>query len=506
VSSDPLAACEALGDDVQGLTCKAFAHLLSGYAPAACDLFERASFQVVDAVWDLVIRLGHTAASLLAATDDDERRRVARRCLPLAAEADRLGIAWLNRQAHCLLALVGQTEMAADARRRCRADGDQWGEVLAGIFEGAGRLLAGEAPTELLAETASLARSLGAGVLEAIAMAEHAAALFAEEYPDSDDAALSAEAAARRAALPGAQALCHAVLAGCRQQSDEHFRYASILAEECGLGILGLRSAARPIMAKESTARSDTNMNAQPRFDVQIRCFGALEVHRDGIRVDDSALRPRARALLALLALHHPVPVHVDVLIESLWPDADYDAAAHRMQTAVSSLRRLLQGDVTSVSAPGDRTQALVRRGAAYVLQHVGTDLDEFQIQDREAAAAKRDGERSREVAALRRMLSLYDCDLFSEFGPAEWLVRERDRLRLAAADAAERLAELELEAGSHSAAMSVARRGLALDCYRESLWRLAELTAERMADPVAAARLRTQRVKALSELDLCID
>jgi DNA-binding SARP family transcriptional activator len=103
-------------------------------------------------------------------------------------------------------------------------------------------------------------------------------------------------------------------------------------------------------------------------------------------------------------------------------------------------------------------------------------------------------------------MLSLYSGDLLSEFGPAEWLVRERDRLCLAAADAAERLAVLELEAGSLSAAMSVARRGLTLDCYRESLWRLAERAAERMADPVAAARVRAQRAEALSELDLCID
>jgi DNA-binding SARP family transcriptional activator len=222
--------------------------------------------------------------------------------------------------------------------------------------------------------------------------------------------------------------------------------------------------------------------------------------------VDDSELRPRARALLAILALRHPVPVHVDVLIDSLWPDADYDAAAHRMQTAVSSLRRLLQHEAMSEASAGDLPNIVVRRGSAYVLQHARTDLDEFQVEERNAGVARREGDDGREVAALRRLLSLCTGDLLSEFGPAEWLVRERDRLRLAAADAAERLVELELAAGNLSAAMSVARHGLTLDCYRESLWRLAESTAERMADPAAAARVRAQRIEALSELDLCID
>ena len=504
VSADPVAECAGLDDDVEGLTCQAIAHLLSGHATAARELFERASVHVVDAIWDLGIRVGHTAACLLAAGDDEERRRVARRCLPLAAEADRLGVTWLNRQAHALLALVGETEIAGEARRRCQSDGDPWGEVLAGIFESAGRLLDGEAPTDLSADTSALARSLGAGSLEAIAMAEHAAALLASQYPDTADAALSAEAAARRAGLPGAQALCHKVLGGCRPQSEEHLRYATMLADECGLGILRVApEPAAPTAPQHSESAESIDEDAVS--GVQICSFGGLEVRRDGRRMDDTELRPRSRALLAVLALQHPQPLHVDVLIEALWPDAEYDAAAHRMQTAVSSLRRFLQqhGDAES---PGSHPGALVRRASAYVLEHVRTDVDEFQALERRARSARLNDDRAAEMTALRGMLALYQGDLLPEFGSAEWLVRERDRLRLLAADAAERQAEVELEAGNVSTAMSIARRGLDFDCYRESLWRLAELTAESMDDHVAAARVRAQHAAVLSELDVCID
>jgi DNA-binding SARP family transcriptional activator len=501
VAAEPLSECRELGDDVAGLSCKATAFLLAGHVAKSRELFESASLRVEDPSWDLAIRVGQTAAALLATRDAEERRFVARRCLPLAAEADRLGIAWLNRQAHCLLALVGQTDLAREARCRCRADNDRWGEVIAGLFEGAGRLIAGEAPIELLTETATLARSLGAGVLETVAMAELSLALTVAEYPDAAETALTAEAMARRGGIPGAQVLCHLALSRCTQQPAEHARYASMLAEECGLGI------AREI-GHGSTRSAEDEAAPVGQGDltpgVRLRCFGGFEVWREGRRMSEGVLRPRARSLLAILALHHPTPVHVDVLIESLWPEADYEAASHRMQTAISSLRRALQGGREGgVAGPGNR---LIRRGAAYVLVDTSTDLDEFQHLKLVADAARAQGNRPQEAEALRTMLALYGGDLLSEFGPAEWLVRERERLRLLAADTAERLAEFELQAGSASTAMAIANRGLSIDCYRESLWRLAERTAERTSDRVAAASLRARRDAVMLELDICID
>ena len=58
---------------------------------------------------------------------------------------------------------------------------------------------------------------------------------------------------------------------------------------------------------------------------------------------EDSA-KPMERALLHLLSLRVGEAVHREALIETLWPDADPEAGLHRLQVAVSSLRRLLAG------------------------------------------------------------------------------------------------------------------------------------------------------------------
>ncbi len=499
VAAEPLSECGGHPDDSSGLSAQAMGCFLAGHVQKACELFEAASLHVNEASLDLAIRVGRTAATMFAARDANERGIEARRCLSLAAEADRLGIPWLNRQAHSLLALVGETDIAGEARRRCQSDNDQWGQICAGLLEGVGRLLAGEAPLDLLTETATLARAMGAGVLESVAMAALSFALTEVEYPDASATALAAEAMSRRAGATGAQALSHLALSRCSQQAAEHARYAAALAEECGLGVvhqLADRLATDP-------ARPERVISAQAE-DVQLRCFGGFGVWRNGARMDNENVRPRARSLLAILALHHPNPVHAEVLVESLWPDTEYETALHRMQTAISSLRRALMPE-GSDGAIGARNP-LVRRGSAYLLEGCTSDVDEFEAAGRAAETARVQGNSSAEAEALRRMLAAYNGDLLSEFGPAEWLVRDRERLRLMAADAAERLAEIELAAGRTSNAMTIANRGLNIDCYRESLWRLAEWTAEHSSDRAAAARVRSRRDAVLSELDICVD
>jgi DNA-binding SARP family transcriptional activator len=216
-----------------------------------------------------------------------------------------------------------------------------------------------------------------------------------------------------------------------------------------------------------------------------LQCFGGLLARRDGALVDHSSLRPRVRALLAILALNHPDPVHVDVVIEQLWPDTDYEAATHRMQTAVSSLRRALE------RGSAERGPAVQRRGSAYFLDGAHTDIEDFHGALRAAASARASGDRDEEASALRRALLVHRGDLLSEFGPAEWLVRERERLGLLAANAAEHLAVMELDAGNASAAVAIAVRGIGWDRYRESLWQVVDEATGAGAEGAAGDALR---------------
>ena len=117
------------------------------------------------------------------------------------------------------------------------------------------------------------------------------------------------------------------------------------------------------------------------------------------------------------------------------------------------------------------------------------------------ARTARLSGELSVERVSLRRALSCYGGDLLPEDGSAEWVVAERERLRLVAADAGEQLARAEAAAGDIGTAMEQARRALSFDTYRDSTWRLLIQLHERAGDLSAAHAVRRQYGKILAEL-----
>ena len=128
-------------------------------------------------------------------------------------------------------------------------------------------------------------------------------------------------------------------------------------------------------------------------------------------------------------------------------------------------------------------------------------DLLDFQSKVASARAARLSGDQAAERANLRRALSCYGGDLLPEDGAAEWVVAERDRLRLAAADAGEQLARAEAAVGDVGTAVELARRALAFDTYRDSTWRLLIQLHERAGDLSAAHAVRRQYGKILAEL-----
>jgi DNA-binding SARP family transcriptional activator len=500
VAGNPLAEVSPTPTgDLQELTFAGLANLLAGQVARSRAYLELAAARVTDPVWDLSIRIALTAASLLAESDPDEREEIARRCLPLSAEADRLGMPALARLSFCLLALAGQVEMATEARRQCHEVGDRWGELLAGILEGAGRLQGGEDPVDLLHATSGLARELGAGTLEAMALAELAAAQAVTDDPEARQAAISAEAFARRAGVPGAQALSHFILARLGEHRGAHRRRGADLAEQCGFGFALALSPAEPPIESEVEAAPGGGDDGRGLAVVEVQCLGDLVVRRGSEVVDLSSLRPRSRALLAVLALHYPRSVHTEILVESLWPDADPSAANHRLQTAVSSLRRVL----STTQPDGSRSTVLHRLGEAYRLSIDSTDVARLLAREGDAQRARQSGDAAAEIQAWRDVVRLYHSELLGEFGPAEWVLRERERLCRIAVDATERLAEFALAQGDPSGSLVSSRRGLDLDRYRESLWRLAVIAAEATDDQALATSLRNGRQSALAELGL---
>jgi DNA-binding SARP family transcriptional activator len=190
--------------------------------------------------------------------------------------------------------------------------------------------------------------------------------------------------------------------------------------------------------------------------------------------------------------------IHREALIEALWPEAERDAGLHRLQVAISSLRRLI------ADAHKDQPLNLAREGDSYRLvvpEDADVDVWQMGAHLRRAALARSSGQSRLEEDSLAGALSAYGGPLLPGDGPADWVVSRRQALEAAAVDAAARLASLRLTGGQPQAAAEAARTGLALDRYRDDLWKLLIEAADRSGFHAEAGQARRTYAAILDEL-----
>lgn len=231
---------------------------------------------------------------------------------------------------------------------------------------------------------------------------------------------------------------------------------------------------------------------------VEVLCLGSFSLVVNGRTLDVSAAKPRLRSLLYRLALDTGRPVHRDQLRNALWPDDDQRTGTRNLQVAVSALRQQLE----SLGGPGAGT-IVARRGDAYVLDP-GTgdsDLRRFEDAALQGRRARRRGQLSEAIDPLRQALGLYRGELLADEGMSEWVLDERERLRLLAAETAQLLAESLLEEGDPAGTVEVAERGVWIDRYNDRLWRVMIEAHERNGNLAAAARCSRQYATVLDEL-----
>ncbi|MGH9115167.1 MAG: AfsR/SARP family transcriptional regulator, partial [Acidimicrobiales bacterium] len=231
---------------------------------------------------------------------------------------------------------------------------------------------------------------------------------------------------------------------------------------------------------------------------LRLRCLGGFALEIGGRTVDEAAAKPMERSLLHLLALKAGAAAHREELVESLWPEAEPDAGVHRLQVAVSSLRRLL--------GPGPECVGylVAREGDSYRLAlPPGSDVDLWRLAQgvRRAVAARAIGDTAYEEACLAEAVAAYGGPLLPGDGPADWVVGPRGSLQATAADASIRLASLRMDAGRHLQAAEAARAGLAVDRYRDELWQVLIEAAERSGHQAEAVRARHDYAAVLEEL-----
>jgi DNA-binding SARP family transcriptional activator len=404
--------------------------------------------------------------------------------------AEGLRLPWLGRMCQAVLALSdrpdGRSEAAA-VRLSCASQGDVWGACLAGLLEGLGELRAGGTRAGCLDEAAARFAELGANVLEAWCLCVRAAILANGDDASAHAAAEIAERSARMASLQAPWALAYLALARTDTQHGPEFeRWARTVALKCGLAL------------PQPPAPDNHSAGAPRAPSFTVRCFGGFRIERGSDLVEFGAVKPRARKLLRLLALHMGRPLHREVLIESLWPGTEPDVGARSLHVALSSLRQLLQ------AAPCSDVLRITREGEDYrLIAAAGTNVDvvDFAAHLDRGRRSRSAGDIEQAIDALTQALALHKGDLLPEDGPDEWVVRDRERFRGAAVEAARTLGGLLLAEGDPAAACRACELGLDIDRNRDDLWRTLQLAHQTAGNHAAAKGARRRYERVLSDL-----
>lgn len=242
------------------------------------------------------------------------------------------------------------------------------------------------------------------------------------------------------------------------------------------------------LLAGLPRTRAVVSSRMEPEAALRLRCLGPLEVRLHGLPVPAQAfVRRQAITLLKLLALRAPSPVHRDVLIDHLWPEADARRGGNRLHGVVHALRSALGQSFIGYEQD------------AYFLdtrQSIFVDLLHFRSLLQKARSAAPRAVDPREISgALEEAVRLYEGDLFADDPYTEWLDAPRMRLRDQYLQAVRELTTRYARAERHEDALRVLRAALALDPLIE------DLHQKLIASLLALGR----RSEALEHYDSCV-
>lgn len=235
---------------------------------------------------------------------------------------------------------------------------------------------------------------------------------------------------------------------------------------------------------------STSSFDDLTREDIEVRVLGPLRVRR----ADGTVVRPsewpttQTADLLRILALHVGEAVHVETLLELLWPHADEQHGRASLRTAASRVRKVVRGNCVE------------RRLGGLALTGAWVDAQAFQGLAQQVRRRLAQGDCAGALLAAREADALYLGDLLPHHASGDWVEREREVLAATRRTLLLEAAEAAAQLAWWRDATELADRALALEPCSERAYRVL-MRAQRGTGETALALKTYDRCRhALSE------
>lgn len=202
---------------------------------------------------------------------------------------------------------------------------------------------------------------------------------------------------------------------------------------------------------------------------LDIRTLGRLQVVNEaaGGLIEDWK-RENAKKLFCLLLTLRHVPVHKDMIMVQLWPEANSEVAKRNLKVALHTLLSVLEPD----RKPRQNCRFIERSGNTYRIcldKAVRFDVVEFE-HFLHTAKKRQNSEPDTAENLLQRAMSLYNGKFLEGEDTTEWLQREQEHLGRLFTDAGDDLTKLCIRRCSYDEALYWAERVTAQDpCWERS-------------------------------------
>lgn len=162
---------------------------------------------------------------------------------------------------------------------------------------------------------------------------------------------------------------------------------------------------------------------------LEIRCFGAFELYRQGRLVTpDMFDRRKALTLLKILLIHDGQAMRGETLAEFLWPETDPKTAMNRLYVLVHTLRRVIEPPTE-----GQHWTFICSDGGRYYFNSEAPyrlDVREFREYANLSERLERDGDVTAAIETCEAAVNVYRGNLLEDEPYAEWCGEEREYLR----------------------------------------------------------------------------
>jgi DNA-binding SARP family transcriptional activator len=233
----------------------------------------------------------------------------------------------------------------------------------------------------------------------------------------------------------------------------------------------------QPVEVEAVPSKDTRAMSRSGPAAVEVGLLGPLTVRASGSDVLISA--PKARAVLAALALKIGAEVPAGELEEALWGDEEPKTASKALQGYISGLRRQLPAEAIETTP----------RGYRLVGPRRALDVFRFEQQCRRGRELLVDGHAGLAAAEIGRALELWRGAPLPDLTAGPLGVTEAARLLERRAGAEEDLFEARLRLGDHQGVVPDLQAAVAAEPLRERRWAQLMLALHRSGRQVEALR-----------------